>query len=136
MNYNEFLLSELLSLHNKKFDALPYDLKFSIAKELFKRYECSQYNIKEKGEYECIESICKELFSKLNFTDTEYLGQGIGCFDRLLTYKYNRLLNLLGSTGIVEQFERYIDEEDLVGFIKHIEGNLLENDVELPYSVI
>jgi len=48
--------------------------------------------------------------------------------------KYNALFNTLGAEGMLEQIERYIDAEDLKGIIKHIEDNLHENDIELPYK--
>ena len=47
--------------------------------------------------------------------------------------KYNKLLSLLGSDGMTMQFERFVNDEMLTDFISHIEDNLYENQMTLPY---
>lgn len=60
----------------------------------------------------------------------EYLGlSGIGSFSQKNTEKYNKLLSILGSEGMLIQFERWMDENDLKSIIESIENNLEENDI-------
>jgi hypothetical protein len=64
----------------------------------------------------------------------EYLGMtGAIGFDKTLTEKYNKLLDKIGTDGMLEQFERFIDEGELKDLISQAEDNLLENDIDLPY---
>lgn len=50
-----------------------------------------------------------------------------------LVNKYDKLLVLLGVDGMLLQFERFVDDEDLKGLIRSVEDNLFENGIELPY---
>ena len=60
----------------------------------------------------------------------EYLGlSGIGSFSQKNTEKYNKLLSILGSEGMLIQLERWMDENDLKSIIESIENNLEENDI-------
>lgn len=60
----------------------------------------------------------------------EYLGlSGIGSFSQKNTEKYNKLLSILGSEGMLIQLERWMDENDLKSIIESIENNLDENDI-------
>ena len=43
--------------------------------------------------------------------------------------KYNNLLERIGEVEMLTQFERFIDEEELIDFIKFIEDNLQENNI-------
>ena len=46
-----------------------------------------------------------------------------------LTIKYNKLLDLIGIEGMLIQFERFIDDQDLKDLLKQIECNLSENNI-------
>ena len=60
----------------------------------------------------------------------EYLGlSGIGSFSQKNTEEYNKLLSILGSEGMLIQFERWMDENDLKSIIESIKNNLEENDI-------
>lgn len=64
----------------------------------------------------------------------ESLGiAGIVSFDKSRTQKYNKLLKLIGTEGMLIQFERFIDERDLDDIISQTEDNLFENNIKLPY---
>jgi hypothetical protein len=64
----------------------------------------------------------------------ESLGlAGIVSHDKAKTSKYNKLLQHIGSEGMLIQFERFMDERDLDEIIRQTEDNLLENNIELPY---
>ena len=64
-----------------------------------------------------------------------YLGTaGIVSHSEINTNKYNKLLELLGTDGMLIQFERFLNEEMLTDIISQIEDNLYENNIELPYS--
>ena len=66
--------------------------------------------------------------------ENKYLGvAGIVSHSEDNTNKYNKLLMLLGTDGMTEQFERFMDEEMLVSFISHIEDNLYENNIKIVY---
>ena len=65
---------------------------------------------------------------------TNYLGlAGIVSHSQENTNKYNKLLSLLGSDGMTIQFERFLNDELLNDFISHIEDNLYENNISIPY---
>jgi len=55
---------------------------------------------------------------------------GIVSHDPVLTQKYNQLLRLIGTEGMLTQFERFIDHEELDGLITQVEENLLENNIK------
>jgi hypothetical protein len=64
----------------------------------------------------------------------EYLGYtGVTGHDKVLVEKYNKLLEMIGAEGMLEQFERFIDEAELKEIISQVEDNLSENDIKLPY---
>ena len=66
--------------------------------------------------------------------ETNYLGlAGIVSHSKTNVDKYNRLLSLLGSDGMTIQFERFLNDELLTAFISHIEDNLVENNIKIPY---
>lgn len=58
---------------------------------------------------------------------------GIVSHDKEKTSKYNKLLQYIGSEGMLIQFERFMDDRDLDEIISQTENNLLENNIELPY---
>jgi hypothetical protein len=58
---------------------------------------------------------------------------GIVSHDKEKTSKYNKLLQYIGSEGMLIQFERFMDDRDLDEIISQTEDNLLENNIELPY---
>lgn len=63
-------------------------------------------------------------------TNAIYLGvSGKVNHTQASTSKYNNLLERIGEGGMLTQFERFIDEEELIDFIKFIEGNLQENNI-------
>jgi hypothetical protein len=64
----------------------------------------------------------------------ETLGlAGIVSLDQEDTIKYNKLLKYIGTEGMLIQFERFINDQDLMFLISQVEDNLLENNVRLPY---
>ena len=66
-----------------------------------------------------------------NTNHMETLGiSGIVSHDQVLTQKYNQLLRLIGTEGMLTQFERFIDHEELEGLITQVEENLLENNIK------
>jgi len=54
MNYSSYLFNSLLSCHNKSFDRLPYDLQYHAHTDLHKEFECSEFNVDTKSEYDCM----------------------------------------------------------------------------------
>ena len=67
-------------------------------------------------------------------TAQDLLGiSGIVSHDPLLTQKYNQLLILFGTEGMLTQFERFIDHDELDGLITQAEENLIQNNIDLPY---
>jgi hypothetical protein len=70
----------------------------------------------------------------INLQKNNYLGvAGIVSHSPDVTNKYNALLELLKTDGILEQVERWMDDEDFTDLIQHIEDNLKENGISLPY---
>ncbi len=54
-----------------------------------------------------------------------YLGvSGVVSLDSSLSIKYNSLLTLIGTEGMLVQFERFIDDNELSDLIIQIEENL------------
>ena len=45
--------------------------------------------------------------------------------------KYNKLLDLIGVEGMLIQFERFIDDEELSDIITQIEDNLYKCGIKL-----
>lgn len=45
--------------------------------------------------------------------------------------EYNKLLNILGVEGMLIQFERWIDEEELEQIIQFAKDNLRENGIKV-----
>lgn len=63
-------------------------------------------------------------------TNEIYLGvSGKVTHTQASASKYNSLLERIGEGGMLTQFERFIDEEELIDFIKFIEDNLQENNI-------
>ena len=61
-----------------------------------------------------------------------YLGlAGIAGHNPDDNHRYNQLLLQLGAEGMLMEFERYIDAEDLKEIIAQAEGRLEENKIEL-----
>lgn len=58
---------------------------------------------------------------------------GVVSHSKVNTEKYNKLLSLLGSDGMIMQFERFMNDELLTDLISHIEDNLCENNIKIPY---
>ncbi len=70
----------------------------------------------------------------INLQKNNYLGvAGIVSHSTDVTKKYNALLELLNAEGILIQVERWMDDSDFNSLIQHIEENLKENDIALPY---
>jgi hypothetical protein len=62
-------------------------------------------------------------------TNETYLGvSGKVNHTPALTKDYNDLFEILGESGMLTQFERFIDEEELVELIQFIKHNLKENN--------
>ena len=125
MNSYSFFL--FIKLHDEirgtKNSEQPYDYMYEGIQAEYQRYLNSEWYSKG-SDYESI----------VNFLSDMYLGTaGITGHDSKSAFKYNRLLDTLGAGGMLMQFERYIDSEDLTDFIQHVEDNLAENDIELPY---
>lgn len=62
----------------------------------------------------------------------EYLGiSGVVSHDDKDAKEYNTLLELLGTEGMLIQFERWIDGNDLSEIIKFTKDNLYENGIDI-----
>ncbi len=62
MTYNEFLMSQVLRDNSKKHRDMPYDNLFETAIDELELFEYSDYNLPDKGLYEClVEYVDEEL---------------------------------------------------------------------------
>jgi len=62
---------------------------------------------------------------------SEYLGiAGMASHDKKDVEEYNKLLALLGSEGMLIQFERWIDGEQLSEIIEFVKDNLSECGID------
>ena len=124
-NYDFFLFTQLWLEVNGKSDE-PYDYLFPMLLRDFHRFEDSKWNTDSKPLYECIISYLRR---------SQYLGlAGITGYSADMVDKYNALLEMLKPDGILIQVERWLDNDELVSLITHIEDNLRENSIALPYK--
>jgi len=61
MTYNEFLMSQVLSLYSEDHKDMPYDVLFDEAIERFEYFEFTPYNRHDRGLYECLVEYAKSL---------------------------------------------------------------------------
>jgi hypothetical protein len=54
---------------------------------------------------------------------------GLVSHPKEVTEKYNKLLEQIGTEGMLIQFERFMDTEEFIDLIIQIEDNLLENGI-------
>ena len=124
-NYDFFLFTQLWLEVNGPSDE-PYDYLFPMLLRDFHRFEDSRWNTDIKPLYECILDYLKR---------PQYLGlAGITGFESDVVFKWNALLEKLGADGMLIQIERWIDSEQCLCILEHIEDNLLENSIDLPYK--
>ncbi len=62
MNYNLYLFSCLLKIYDKEFSELEYDLQFEQLPQLYDDFFKSDFNVGDKGEYECILAYLKDKY--------------------------------------------------------------------------
>jgi hypothetical protein len=61
-----------------------------------------------------------------------YLGiAGIVSHDEDTTAEYNKLLKVLGTEGMLMQFERWADTDTIKEVIEFAKDNLFENDIKI-----
>lgn len=65
INYNEYLFSCLLKLHDHNFEQLEYDMQFNMIKAMYAAFEESTFNNPDKPVYECINTYLKSIYSPL-----------------------------------------------------------------------
>lgn len=63
-NYEIYLFSCLMKLYDKSFDLLPYDVQFDILPTCYRDFELSEFNVDNKGLYECITDYLNHHFKK------------------------------------------------------------------------
>ena len=126
MDYSFYLFCQLHDeIRGTKNSKLPYDTKFNMLVAEYDKFKRSIYDNKVESEYDNISRY---------MTCRDYLGlAGITSHNPQVVFKYNRLLNELGAEGMLIQIERYFDSEDISDLIQHIEDNLGENGIDLPY---
>ncbi len=62
---------------------------------------------------------------------SEYLGiSGVSSHDKKDVEEYNKLLDFLGTEGMLIQFERWIDGEQLSEIIEFVKDNLRECGID------
>jgi|LakMenEpi03Aug12_release.lakeMendotaPanAssembly.Ray.scaffolds.fasta_scaffold1488062_2 hypothetical protein len=61
-----------------------------------------------------------------------YLGiAGIVSHDEHTTTEYNKLLKVLGTEGMLMQFERWADTDTIREIIEYAKDNLFENNIKI-----
>lgn len=61
-NYELYLFSCLVKLYDKNFDLQPYDVQFDVLPFYYHHFELSEFNVEDKGLYECINDYLKHQF--------------------------------------------------------------------------
>lgn len=123
-NYSFFLFSHLfVSIIGHNDD--PYDIVFDRIRADYARFLKSRYNVDTKSEHDCMVGWLNQCKS---------LGvSGVISHDKYDTFRYNALLELLGTTSMLGQVERWIDAKQIDSLIQHIEDYLHEGGVGVPY---
>jgi hypothetical protein len=71
MTYDTYLFSCLLKHFDEAFNEEPYDLQYDMIPVLFKEFERSKFNDKNKGLYDCIIEYFKHKYLEDDRLDVE-----------------------------------------------------------------
>ena len=125
MDYSFYLFCQLHDeIRGTKNSKMPYDLKFEMLQGEYQAYLDGGFDSQNKHMYDCMHDYLKSV---------SFGSSGILSHSPELTWKYNKLLKMFGTDGILLQVENLMSSNELSALIERIEFNVTKSFNELPY---